>query len=31
MEWPEHWIIYFDSTLSLEGTGADILLSDGEI
>jgi ribonuclease HI len=25
-EWPEHWIMYFDSALNLEGAGAGLLL-----
>jgi hypothetical protein len=25
-EWPEHWIMYFDGTLNLEGAGARVLL-----
>jgi ribonuclease HI len=25
-EWPEHWIMYFDGALNLEGAGAGILL-----
>jgi hypothetical protein len=25
-EWPEHWIMYFDRALNLEGAGAGILL-----
>jgi hypothetical protein len=25
-EWPEHWIMYFDSTLNLKGAGAGVLL-----
>jgi hypothetical protein len=25
-EWPEHWIMYFDGALNLEGTGAGVLL-----
>jgi ribonuclease HI len=25
-EWPEHWIMYFDSALNLEGVGAGLLL-----
>jgi hypothetical protein len=25
-EWPEHWIMYFDDALNLEGTGAGVLL-----
>jgi hypothetical protein len=25
-EWPEHWIMYFDGTLNLEGAGAGVLL-----
>jgi ribonuclease HI len=25
-EWPEHWIIYFDGALNLEGAGAGVLL-----
>jgi hypothetical protein len=25
-EWPEHWIMYFDGALNLEGAGAGVLL-----
>jgi hypothetical protein len=25
-EWPEHWIMYFDGALNLEGEGTGILL-----
>jgi ribonuclease HI len=25
-EWPEHWIMYFDVALNLEGSGANVLL-----
>jgi ribonuclease HI len=25
-EWPEHWIMYFDGSLNLEGAGAGVLL-----
>jgi hypothetical protein len=26
IEWPEHWVIYFDGSLKLEGAGAGVLL-----
>jgi ribonuclease HI len=25
-EWPEHWIMYFEGALNLEGAGAGVLL-----
>jgi hypothetical protein len=25
-EWPEHWIMYFDGALNLEGAGTGVLL-----
>jgi hypothetical protein len=25
-EWPEHWIMYFDGALNLEGAGSSALL-----